>query len=147
MYTTILAIHNVLRWFVILAGLVAVILAYAGWFGKRQWTSADRMAGLFFSIGMDLQVLLGLILYFFLSPLTRAVFQNFGAAMSDAQIRFFGLEHIFYMILALILVHVGRAVSRRPKEAVMKHRNAAIAYTLAFVLILIAIPWWRPLIP
>ena len=67
--------------------------------------------------------------------------------MSDPQARFFGLEHILYMIAAVALVHVGTAMARKAKEPVDKHRAAAIWYTLAAVILVIAIPWWRPLFP
>jgi hypothetical protein len=99
----------------------------------------------FFSSALDTQVLLGLILYF-ISPLTRTALQNFGAAMSSPDLRFFALEHVFYMLIAVILVHIGSVRARRAKTDVDKHRTAAIFYSLAVLIILIAIPWSRPLI-
>ena len=146
-YNIILAIHNIVRWIVILFGILALARAYSGWLGRRPWTETDRKVDTFFSSAMDTQLLLGLILYFFLSPVTRPIFQNFGAAMNNPQTRFFGLEHIFYMFIAVVLVHVGSVAARRAAQPVAKHRNAAIAFTLAAILIAIAIPWSRPLFP
>lgn len=143
----ILALHNIVRWVVLIVGAIAIFSAYRGWFGKREWTESDRKYGVFFSSAMDTQLLLGLILYIFISPFTAPVFRNFSSAMSDAQIRFFGFEHVVYMLVAVVLVHIGSVMSRRPPEAVAKHRTAAIWYTLAALVILIAIPWWRPLFP
>lgn len=95
--------------------------------------------------GLDIQMLVGLILYFFLSPLTTAAFKNFGAAMSNPILRFFAIEHILYMIVAVALGHVGRTLAKKATEAVAKHRISAILYGLAVVVILLAIPWSRPL--
>lgn len=146
MYSVILVLHNWLRWIVLILAIVALVRAYRGWLGKRGWSESDRKAGSFFGMALDIQLLLGLILYFFLSPTTRTILQNFGAAMSDPNQRFFGLEHILFMIVAVILVHVGTAMARRADQPELKQRNAAIFYTLAVIIILVAIPWSRPLL-
>jgi hypothetical protein len=65
--------------------------------------------------------------------------------MSDATLRFFSIEHILYMVIAVVLGHVGHALSKKANEAATKHRMAAILFGLATLAILIAIPWSRPL--
>jgi hypothetical protein len=147
MYPAVLAIHNILRWVVLFLAILALVSAYRGWFGRREWTSADRKYGLFYTISLDLQLLLGLILYFVLSPLTRVALQDFGSAMANGELRFFALEHFFYMFLAVIFAHVGSITTRRATEGVNKHRRAAIWFTLALVAIILGMPWWRPFIP
>jgi hypothetical protein len=147
MYTVFLAIHNILRWIVIILAAIALVRAYLGWFGRRDWTETDRKVGIFFASAVDTQLLLGLILYFFLSPVTRPIFSNFNLAMQNPETRFFGLEHILWMVMAVFLVHVGNVLSRRADLPSKSHMAAALWYTLAVVLILVAIPWTRPLFP
>jgi Na+/proline symporter len=130
-----------LRWIVLLAAIVAAAQALIGWFGKRPWTETDGRLGMFLSISIDLQLLVGLMLYVFLSPATRAAFQNFGGAMSNEVLRFWAVEHVSLMIVALALIHAGRAMSRKAEETMKKHRRAAIFYGLATLIILFAIPW------
>ncbi len=146
MYNLALILHNLVRWAVLIVAIVATVRAFIGWFGHREWTETDRKWGTFFTIAMDIQLLLGLLLYFVLSPITRQVFSNFGAAMSSPDVRFFGLEHAFYMIVAVVLAHVGSVLSRRAPDSLRKFRMAAIFFGLATLIILIAIPWFRPLI-
>lgn len=146
MYPVILAIHNIFRWVVLILALVALIRAYGGWFQKREWTEGDRKAGSYFAISMDIQLLLGLLLYFVLAPWFSAVAADFGEAMQNPELRFFGLEHVFYMFIAVVMVHVGSVLARRAPESLAKFRRQAIWFTLATILILIAIPWWRPLL-
>ena len=146
MYLTVLAIHNIFRWIVLILGVITLLRAYLGWLGGRIWTSTDRTVSMLFASSLDIQLLLGLILYFFLSPITREFINDIGAAMADVQTRFFGLEHVLYMLAAVVLVHVGSARARRAETDVVKFRFAAIFFSLAFIVILIAIPWWRPLI-
>jgi hypothetical protein len=145
MYPVVLFLHSWVRWIVAIAAVAAVARAFYGWLGKKDWTKLDDQLGLLFSSSLDVQLLLGLILYIFLSPLTQAAFKNFSAAMSDATLRFFSIEHILYMVIAVVLGHVGRALSKKATEAVTKHRMAAILFGLATLAILIAIPWSRPL--
>jgi hypothetical protein len=143
MYTGLLHSHNGLRWLVLLALLVAIVLAFSGWFGKRDWEKRDKLSGLFLVVFMDLQFLIGIILYAFVSPITKAAFNNFGSAMSNADLRFYAVEHILMMVIALVLVHIGRAKSKKDIAHWKRHKSAAIFYTLSLLLILAAIPWDR----
>ncbi|MEI8259627.1 MAG: hypothetical protein WCJ30_28510, partial [Deltaproteobacteria bacterium] len=88
-----LLIHSIARWIVIALGLVACGRAMAGWLGKRDWTPADNRAGLVFMVSIDLQILIGVVLYFAFSPLANIALQNFGAAMRDSTLRFYAVEH------------------------------------------------------
>jgi len=64
MYPFILGLHNLFRWVALVLAIVATVGAFLGWFGKRQWSERDRKIGSFFGMAMDIQLLLGLILYF-----------------------------------------------------------------------------------
>lgn len=141
MYVFTLYLHSYVRWLVVIAALVVLVRAVRGWLGRRAWSAADDRAGLLFTIGMDVQVLLGLALYLGLSPLVAAALRNMATTMRTSALRFFAVEHIGAMLVALILAHVGRARSRRAGEASARHRSAAIWYGLAILLMLVSIPW------
>jgi hypothetical protein len=146
MYIGLLHAHNLFRWLVLIALVLAVFFALSGWIGKNsKWNKKDNLTGLLLVIFMDLQFLIGIILYAFVSPLTKAAFADFGAAMKNADLRFYAVEHILMMIIALVLVHIGRAKSKRNPIAWKKHRTAAIFYGISLILILVAIPWERAL--
>jgi hypothetical protein len=141
MYAIVLLIHSWLRWVVVLAGLFAIGSAVSGIAQKRGWGAGDDRAGLFFTIALDLQLLLGLVLYFLLSPLTRAAMGDFGAAMGDSLLRFWAVEHVFGMLVGIALAHRGRARARTIQDAAKKHRVAALFYALALIAVLASIPW------
>jgi len=148
MYVTFLAVHNVLRWVVVVLAVAALLRAYRGWLGKHDWQPADRKIGAFFAMSMDLQFLVGLILYLFLSPLTRPLLQGqMSLVMQNEQLRFFGVEHILLMFLSVVFVHLGTVLSRRAEQSLVKHRQAAIWFSLAVLALLAGIPWGRPLFP
>jgi len=147
MYPVILALHNIVRWIVVVTAILALVRAYRGWLRKGAWTDADRRAGVFFTSAMDTQLLLGLLLYLFFSPITRAALANIGAAMSDPGARFFAFEHLFYMFVAVVFAHLGSAFSKKSEQPTSRHRVAAIWYTLSVLAILLGMPWMRPLLP
>jgi Ca2+/Na+ antiporter len=147
MYGFFLAVHNILRWIVLALLIIALVRALWGWFGKREWTSTDRKVGMFYSVSLDIQLLLGLLLYFVYSPITKTAFKDFGAAMASADLRFFALEHILMMVLAVVFAHVGVASAKRAEEPLLKHRRTAIWFTLSLIVILLGMPWFRPLLP
>jgi hypothetical protein len=140
MYDVTLDIHSLLRWFVLLTGLVAAGRGIAGW-GGRPWGPSDARAGQLFILSLDLQFLLGLVLYLFLSPNVRLAFANIGNAMRDPALRFFFVEHIAGMVIALTLAHIGRARTKRATTDRSKQRAAAVFYGLALVIVLLSIPW------
>lgn len=141
MYELTLALHNLLRWVVVLTAVLAIARALGGWFGRRPWTPSDDAAGRWFVIAMDAQLLVGLALYLALSPITQNAFGNMGAAVKDTVGRFWAVEHVTAMVLALAAAHIGRArVRRRPTDDA-KHRTAAILFTIAFAVLLAGIPW------
>jgi len=148
MYPFVLATHNLVRWLVLTAAIVAIAWAVVGWLKKKEWTKTGDLTGAIFVGLLDLNVLLGLILYLFLSPITtQVVFANFGAAMKDNMLRFYAVEHIFTMLVALALAHVGRVLSKKASDAMKKHRAAVIWFTLSLLAIVVMIPWNRPLLP
>ena len=144
MYNVLLVIHSYTRWAVVLLGFAAVIRAFVSWRGNKPWKRTDRLFGLLYSISVDTQVLVGLILMF-LSPITQAAFMNIGAAMKSATLRFFIAEHIPLAIVVLVIVHVASSSIKKAASDSLKHKRATIWYLVSLVAILIAVPWWRPL--
>ncbi|GGF24077.1 hypothetical protein [Hymenobacter cavernae] len=149
MYNTVLLLHSWTRWLVLIFGLIAVFRALGGWQGRRPYLGADNGMAASFVGSMHLQLLLGLILYLGLSPLGLKAMEAGGAAMKNPVTRFWGVEHITVMILAVICAQVGRSLSKKATEPVRKHKLAFVWFTIALVLVLLMIPWgiWNPARP
>ena len=136
----ILVLHNILRWAILVFGLWTVLNALTGVLGKRPFNANDNRSNLFFMISCDIQLLLGLILYF-----SNSWFDTLKSGMPQAMkvplLRFFTIEHSLMMIIAWILVHVGRTSVKRAATDAAKHRKMLLYFGLALLLILAAIPW------
>jgi cell division protein FtsW (lipid II flippase) len=122
--------HSGLRYVVLALLLAAIATAYSKW---KSNDSGDSKIYSFALISTHIQLLLGLIL-FMMSPKV-----NF-SLIGDKFYRFFSIEHAFMMLIAVILITVGRVRSRKV-VAGNKHRTILYFYLLALILILIAIPW------
>ena len=140
-YAALVILHSWVRWVVLLTALVAVFRALSGRMGRRPWGPADAAAGRWFTISLDVQVLIGLILYVFLSPYTMAAWGNMPDAMRESTTRFWAVEHLVGMIVATALAHVGRARVRKLTDPSRQHLQAAIFFGLALVIMLATIPW------
>ena len=134
--------HSILRWILLLLLIRTLWVSWSGMRASAPFTKAHQQGSLWLMIAADLQLMLGLILYF-VSPLGLKNIQNqgMGVVMKDSLARFFAIEHITMMILAIIFIHIGRALSKKAEQDTAKHRALFRFTLLALVLILIAIPW------
>lgn len=134
-------IHNIMRWIVLLFGLLTLLSGLSGLGGKKDFTHGDKRTALYFMISVDIQLLLGLALYFF-----RGYWRNFssgqmGAIMKDPVQRFWTIEHITGMLIAIILVHVGYAGIKGKKPHVAKFRRLFWCTFIALILMVASSPW------
>jgi hypothetical protein len=140
MYIAALFIHSWFRWLVFAAGLWLLVAAIRGFHRGALWSARDERANVIFLAVLDLQVLIGLLLYFALSPVVSAAHANMGAAMKDATLRFFAVEHIITMLIAVAVAHIGR-VRAKKKLGPGRYRTTLVFQTLWLILTLLSIPW------
>lgn len=130
MPATVLMLHSIWRWVVVVVAAVAVAKALIGWLGRQPFGSLDDRLGMAYTITLDIQVLLGLILYI----LERRW------SLPDP---FFAYIHPLVMIIALALAHIGRRRSRTADSDEARHRAATLFYAISLLLIVAAVPWNR----
>ena len=135
----ILVLHNILRWAILIFGIWTILSAISGLVNKRNYSKADDRSNFLFMLSCDIQLLIGLILYFTNGWAERL--KDLGNDMKDANTRFFTMEHGLLMIIALVLVHVGRVSVKKATTPAAKHKRTLLFFGLAIVLILAAIPW------
>ncbi len=127
--------HSGLRYIVLLLLLIAIFNAVSSK-GKGIYEKKDKMINLFAMVFLHVQLLLGLILYF-----TSNKVQFIEGWMKSSVLRFYGMEHILLMVLAIVLVTIGRKKAEKEELAAKKHGKIVLWYTIGLLLILAAIPW------
>src|SRR5688572_25910561 len=142
MYTGLLHTHSLLRYFILIALVVVIVKALMGLINKQPYGKWDNKLGLYLFIFTHMQLLAGLILYF-VSPRVQ-----FGATtMSDKFTRYWTVEHITAMLIAVVLITLARSTSKRMTQDEAKHRRMAIFNFVALAVIL-AVIWMsgRPIL-
>jgi len=139
MYTTILIVHSWVRWIALVTGFGATLAAITGRTDSRD-SPADRW-GLFLIMALDIQMLLGLVLYLGVSPNMKEILAHFGDAMKDPATRFWAVEHITAMFAAVVVAHVGRVLARKARTPTSKRTRLLVCFALATILMLAGMPW------
>jgi hypothetical protein len=142
MYATFLALHSVFRWLVLASLVYAIFISIEGLISKRPYTKADNITRIITNAISHTQLLLGFTLYFVLSPITQHFLKN--GSEDNHQMWFFGIYHIVMMFLSIVVMTIGGSIAKRAKTDQTKFKITAIGFSLALLLILLAIPWFRP---
>lgn len=142
LYDALVHIHSIGRWALLLLLLIAIFNSLVA--GQRPYIKSDANTGLILTIIADLMLLIGLSLWYF-GPKGYHLLANYpggmGAAMKDSYTRFFGIEHITGMIIAIVLVHIGKAQGKKKIIDRKKHTRTVLFYLLALIVILATVPW------
>lgn len=141
LYSVFLFLHSWMRWAVVITAVLVVVQAWRGWSGGMVWDATKARFASWFVNTTSIQLVLGIVLYGFLSPVTTAAFMNMGGAMKDSVTRFWAVEHMVMMVIAVALAHMGAGKIKKAADDQAKHRAAAIYFTIAIVVILASIPW------
>jgi len=136
MYTGLKHLHSGLRYVVLLLLILAIITAISSLMGKKPYTEGNRKLNLFTLISAHIQLLVGLGLY---AMSTMVTFSDMGTVMKTANLRYWTVEHISMMIIAIVLITVGHAKAKRGETAHAKNKSIAVFYTIALIVILAAI--------
>ena len=141
LYQVMVHVHSVGRWIVLLLLIFAILNSLIA--GKRPFIRTDARLGLLLMIFADIMLLVGAYLWY-AGPRGFNLIEDagsFGEVMKDPFRRFFAVEHIAGMLIAIILIHLGKAQGRKAMSDKAKHRRTLIFYFLALLIILASIPW------
>jgi hypothetical protein len=130
MYNGLLHLHNVLRWLILLFLLISLFQAFAKSPGIRK-------SSLWLLICAHLTLVIG-IYQWFAGELGWKMIQNAGMSvvMKDSAARFWAIEHLSGMLIAIILITIGRG-----KAKVLNYKAASWLFLIALIIILATIPW------
>ena len=134
-------VHSYLAYIVLAILVLAVVNAFAGWLGKREFKfEKDLRVSLFALILSHIQLLIGLVLYFTSVNGLKAI-QTLGMGGLNAPARLLALEHPLTNIIAIALITIGWSRHKKKTEDAAKFKNIAIFYGIGLVFILSMIPW------
>lgn len=125
MYNFLLMAHSGWRYLALLALIVAIVKYLMGWLGNGGWSKVDRQIGLIASIVVDIQLLLGLVLW--------------AVAWSDHPLSTTrGMEHPVIMLIAIAVMHIGQSRVKKAADD-SKARTAAITFIVTGLLVALGV--------
>jgi hypothetical protein len=135
-------LHSILRWVILVLLIVAIIKSYSGMTAGRSFSEGDRKVGLFLMIVAHTTLLAGLILWL-IGPLGLADIRDFGfgAVMKDRILRYYAVEHFAGMLIAIVLITIGRGVAKKSIPDAAKFKRSFWLFLVALIIILVTIPW------
>ena len=139
MYSVLLTMHSWVRWAALLVGAGATLNAF--WYrGEATLPPRGKRWDSVFMLAVDLQALLGFVLYFGVSPFTRDALSNVPMAMRDPHLRFFVFTHVAAMLLAVAAVRAGRvfAMSERARA---RGTGRYVCFGVALMSMIAGVPW------
>jgi len=140
MYSLLVSTHSHTRWLVLVAGLLAILIPFL----NNSLSKSSKLPGLVFMIFCDIQLLVGLLLYFGDSPFGLNAFaEGMGHVMKTGFLRKIAVEHFILMLAALSLVHIGYSKVKNSDTAAKVKKTSLIFFGIALLLILAGIPWVR----
>lgn len=140
MYSTVLVLHSIFRWLVLLALSYAIVIAYRGYTSKSSFSSWDNHIRHWTATIAHIQLVFGILVYI-KSPIVQSFFSTFSTSFSDWNLTFFGLLHPILMLTAIVVITVGSAKAKRKETDSEKYQTMLIWFVLALIFIFIAIPW------
>jgi hypothetical protein len=142
MYTGLLHLHGFLRWVIIVLALVAIYRSYAGMTGGKVFSAGDKKAGLFLMIAAHTTLLVGLYLWL-AGPWGLANIRNlgFGEVMKNKVYRYFAIEHLTGMLIAIVLITIGRGAAKKNIPDAAKFKRSFWLFLVALIIILVTVPW------
>jgi uncharacterized membrane protein len=125
--------HSGLRWVAIILLLLAIINAFT----SKTFEKKHKMINLFTMITLHTQLIIGLVQYF----ITSGKVKFFDGWMKEAAFRFYGMEHLMGMLIAIVLITVGYSKSKKAVTDAEKFKKIKVFYLIGLILILASIPW------
>lgn len=113
-------------------------MSLGGMTGKKPFAAGQKKVGLFLMIAAHIELLIGLYQWLF-GPWGIKYLSN--AGMKDRVALFYGVEHITGMIIAIVLITIGRGVSKKDLPDDVKQKRTFWFFLVALVIILALIPW------
>ena len=141
MYTGLLHLHSLLRWVILILLLIAILRHMSGMSKKAPINAGDRKVDLFLMISAHLTLVVGLYQWI-VGPWGLKLIRNvgMGEVMKNSGYRFFAIEHMAGMLLAIILITIGRGAVKRSGEW-RTHKKAFWFFVVALLLIIVSVPW------
>ncbi|HLO43316.1 MAG TPA: hypothetical protein VK175_03215 [Leadbetterella sp.] len=140
MVQTLTFYHSIFRWLVLASLIYSIFRAAKGYWSKSSFGKVDNLVRHWTATIAHIQLTIGIVLYS-QSSVVKYFWTNFKAASTNKDAAFFGLIHIFLMLLAVVFITIGSALAKRKTGDHEKFKTMLVWFSVTLFIIFIAIPW------
>jgi hypothetical protein len=140
MYRELLFLHGIVRWLVLILLIWSVFAAWRGYQGRRPFTKTVNALRHWTATAAHIQLVIGIVLYV-KSPFVKMYFMGPANGGKTSDGFFFGILHIALMLSAIAVLTVGSALAKRKTADRDRYSTMLLWFTMALLLIFLAIPW------
>ncbi len=137
----LLTVHSLLRYVILILALLVIIQSYSGMQNQKVIVGTQNKFSLWLLISSHIMLVIGMIQYLFGAQGINLFKANGSAVMKDPILRYFAVEHIFVMLVAIILITIGRISSKKATSNLLANKRLFWYTLIALILILSRIPW------
>lgn len=139
LYSALVTVHGIGRWIVLVLLIIAIFNSLIA--SGRPFIKSDNRTGLLLTIFSDIMLLIGIYLWF-AGPWFKQIKEaGMAAVMQNPVTRFYAVEHLVGMLIAIVLIHIGKAQAKKPIGDKAKHKRTVIFYSIALLIIILSVPW------
>ena len=141
MYEILLNLHSWLRWLVLGMAVVVIYNNYNGWKSGLVYSDKDKKLNTYLMLLLHSQLVIGLALYFGVSPMMKDIMANFGGSMKDSAQRFWSVEHMMGLVIGIIVAQIGASKAKKQSTDAQKFKTGFMWFTIAILIIILMIPF------
>ncbi|WP_010521517.1 hypothetical protein [Aquimarina agarivorans] len=140
MYSILLSIHSLFRWFVIAFLVYSIYRAFIGYSKNKAFSKIDNAFRHWTATIAHIQLMVGIVLYT-QSPIIKYFWKETKIGLQNLDLTFYGLIHIFLMLTSIIVLTIGSAKAKRKPTDKEKFKAILLWFFITLLIIFIAIPW------
>ena len=140
MYSTLLFLHSLTRWFVLVFIVYSIYRAYVGYANNKSFSKTDNAFRHWTATVAHIQLMIGIILYT-QSPIVKYFWSKTGNGLQSLDLTFYGLIHLVLMLTSIVVLTIGSALAKRKPTDKEKFKTMLVWFSIALLIIFVAIPW------
>ena len=140
MYSMLLSLHSLFRWLVLSFLVYSIYRAFMGYTKNKLFSKTDNAFRHWTATVAHIQLMIGIVLYT-QSPVVKYFWTNTKTALQNLDLTFYGLIHLILMLTAIVVLTIGSALAKRKSTDKEKFRTMLVWFSIALIIIFIAIPW------
>ena len=141
MYRLFVLLHIITSSLFLVMAIATTVRSIVGWSKNLSYSRIDNYLRYIFLILLYLTLIHGIVMYFFIDPSSKSAVDP-QHALKQASLRFWVVEHFYFMTFALILAQIGGIFIRKTTKDKNRFAYASFYYGIATLITIISVTFY-----